>query len=99
MNLHNQEVVPCPNSNFGLLYDNYAPILYGHIYGIIKNKSLAENILQECFVNISTCKEVVTLQGKSFLFWMIQNCNQLLLQHENADKIKKHYCGEGVSVE
>ena len=36
---------------FSYLYDNYAAALNGIIYRMVENRELAEDILQEAFVN------------------------------------------------
>lgn len=37
---------------YGVLYDRYAPMLFGIIHRIVQDKKEAENLLQDCFVKI-----------------------------------------------
>jgi RNA polymerase sigma-70 factor, ECF subfamily len=40
------------DSAYAVLYDRYAPMLFGIIYRIVPDKKEAENLLQDCFVKI-----------------------------------------------
>lgn len=61
--------------NFGVLYEHYWPHLYGYAFGLIRNKMIAEDIVQETFIKIWTKRELidVELSFKSFLFTIAHN--------------------------
>lgn len=46
-------------SSISELYDKYAPALYGRIIKVIKQKEIAEKVLEKVFINSLTDKNVV----------------------------------------
>lgn len=66
------------------LYDMYGPSLYGLILKIVKNDDLAQDILQDCFVNIWRKAQSYT-PGKGSLFtWMLNIC-----RNKSIDELRK----------
>jgi hypothetical protein len=45
-------------NSFSELYDKYAPALYGRIMGVVKQKEIAEKILERVFINALVDKSV-----------------------------------------
>jgi DNA-directed RNA polymerase specialized sigma24 family protein len=74
-----------PDSGWaGVLYDNYAAVLYGVIFRIVRNESVAEDLLHDAFQQIqSSIQQYDPMRGKLFL-WMINICRTLALN--NASK-------------
>lgn len=46
-------------NSFSDLYDKYAPALYGRIMAVVKQKEIAEKILERVFINALVDKNVV----------------------------------------
>jgi RNA polymerase sigma factor (sigma-70 family) len=57
--------------SFALLYDNYAPALFGIILKIVGNEAEAENLLQDCFVKVwRTIGQYDPAKGRLFT-WLL----------------------------
>src|SRR5688572_30462770 len=66
-----------------LLYDKYAPALYGIILKIVKQPELAEDVLQESFVKIWTnIAQYDSARGRLFT-WLLNIC-----RNQAIDKIR-----------
>lgn len=66
------------------LYDLYGASLYGLILKIVKDDQLAQDILQDCFVNIWR-KAQSYVPGKGSLFtWMLNIC-----RNKSIDELRK----------
>ena len=46
------------STSFSEVYDKYAPALYGRIIGVVKQKEIAEKILERVFINALIDKNV-----------------------------------------
>jgi hypothetical protein len=46
------------SNSFSELYDKYAPALYGRIMAVVKQKEIAEKILERVFINALVDKNV-----------------------------------------
>lgn len=46
------------STSFSELYDKYAPALYGRIMAVVKQKEIAEKILERVFINALVDKNV-----------------------------------------
>jgi len=55
---------------FNLLYENYGAILYGVIFNITTDETVAENLLKKCFVYICTNIDQYKESG-TFFTWII----------------------------
>jgi len=56
---------------FALLYDNYGPSLYGIICKIVRDETVAEDILQESFVKVWKNIEHYCEDKGSFFTWLL----------------------------
>ena len=66
-----------------LLYDKYAPALYGVALKIVKREELAEDVLQETFIKIwSAFSQYDASKGRLFT-WMLNIC-----RNQAIDKIR-----------
>lgn len=59
-------------SGWDQLYDKYAPIIYGSIVKIIPDKKMANQIFQECFINLKKT-DLLTQSKKSLPLFLIQH--------------------------
>ena len=103
--IHDDQIIKllaAPDDNWaGILYDNYAAILYGVIYRIVRNESVAEEILIESFQRIrSNIQHYDAMRGK-LLIWMINICRSLALNKqvtkENDNRTGGVYSFPGLS--
>ena len=62
------------------LYAAYAPTLYGLILRIVKDESLAEEVLTGCFTNLKMHSSQVRGERGSLLSWLVQNARQVALE-------------------
>jgi RNA polymerase sigma-70 factor (ECF subfamily) len=58
-------------SAFSVLYDNYAPALLGIAYKIVKDKTIAEEILQDVFVKIWKHIDTYDASKGTLFTWML----------------------------
>lgn len=66
-----------------ILYDNYSPVLYGVIFRILRNESLAEEVLQDTFLKIwNNFTQYDSAKGRLFS-WMIN-----IARNSALDKIR-----------
>ena len=59
------------NKAFGYLYDNYSSALYGIIYPIVNDVELANDVLQEVFINIWRKIESYDSSKGRLFTWML----------------------------
>lgn len=59
-------------SSMGLLYDRYAPLIYGLILRIVKSKPIAEDVLQETMMKIWNNIHVYNPTKGKFVSWMLR---------------------------
>lgn len=59
-------------SGWHQLYDKYAPIIYGSIVKIIPDKEMANQIFQECFINLKKT-DILTQTKKSLPLFLLQH--------------------------
>lgn len=67
-----------------MLYDKYADSLYGLILKIVRKEDLAQDILQECFVNIWSKAQTYSDNKGSFFTWMLNIC-----RNKSIDALRK----------
>lgn len=72
---HIEQLIAGSYKDFSILYEHYWPHLYTYTFGLIQNKMLAEDIVQEIFIKIWTRRELINveLSFKSFLFTIAHN--------------------------
>ena len=56
---------------FNMLYDNYAPVLYGVVCRIVNDPATAEDILQDVFVKVWHNIEQYSAEKGSFFTWLM----------------------------
>ncbi|TNE53484.1 MAG: sigma-70 family RNA polymerase sigma factor [Bacteroidetes bacterium] len=66
------------------LYDLYGGSLYGLILKIVNDEELAQDILQDCFVNIWKKANTYSSSKGSFFTWMLNIC-----RNKSIDEIRK----------
>lgn len=72
-----------------LLYDNYAPTLYGVILRIVTVSEVAEDVLQECFVKIwLSFATYDATKGKLFT-WLINIARNAAIDHIRSRSHRK----------
>ena len=57
---------------FGMLYDKYAPALFGILTRIIEDDELAETALQKCFIQIWHSKNLYNPSCERLFTWMLK---------------------------
>lgn len=67
-----------------LIYDKYSDSLYGIILKIVRNDDLAQDILQECFVNIWRKAQSYSSDKGTFFTWMLNIC-----RNKSIDELRK----------
>lgn len=78
----------------GLLYDRYAPALYGVVLKIVKREELAEDVLQEGFVKIwSSIDQYDASKGRLFT-WILNIC-----RNQAIDKIRSRSYRVGLKTQ
>ncbi|MEJ7694835.1 sigma factor [Daejeonella sp.] len=58
-------------SEYSLLYDSYAPLLYGVIFRIVKDQVAAERLLEKTILKIWKCRAAHDAKKLTFSTWMI----------------------------
>jgi len=71
------------NQAFTYLYDNYSGALFGVISQIIANKEVANDVLQEVFINIWRKIETYDLSKGRLFTWMLN-----IARNASIDKIR-----------
>lgn len=66
------------------LYDMYSGSLYGLVLKIVKDDGLAQDVLQDCFVNIWKKAASYTPSKGSFFTWMLNIC-----RNKSIDELRK----------
>lgn len=66
------------------LYDMYSSALYGLIFQIIKDEDLAQDVLQEAFVNIWKKAQSYDSKKGSFFTWMLN-----ISRNKSIDSLRK----------
>lgn len=66
------------------LYDKYNGSLYGLVLKIVKDDGLAQDILQDCFVNIWKKANTYSPSKGSFFTWMLNIC-----RNKSIDALRK----------
>ena len=54
-----------------ILYDRYAAVIYGTIYRDVNDLELAENILQQSFINLWNNPDIESKYKNRLLLWMV----------------------------
>lgn len=75
---------------FAEIYDRYWALLYRHAYRLIKDQDLAQDVVQEVFVNLWDKINTIDLQvsKSSYLYTAVRNKVLNLIQR---DKVKNNY--------
>ncbi|WP_353140102.1 RNA polymerase sigma-70 factor [Pseudopedobacter sp.] len=75
---------------FAEIYDRYWALLYRHAYRLIKDQDLAQDVVQEVFVNLWDKINTIDLQFSisSYLYTAVRNKVLNLIQR---DKVKNNY--------
>lgn len=74
---------------FSYLYDNYSGALFGHIFKMVNEKELAEDILQEAFVKVwNNFSSYDNRKGRLFT-WMINLTRNLTIDTLRSKEYKK----------
>ncbi|MCC5943537.1 MAG: sigma-70 family RNA polymerase sigma factor [Bernardetiaceae bacterium] len=68
---------------FSLLYENYAPTLYGVVLRIVGNKEVAEDTLQEVFIKIWKHIEQYNATKGTLFTWMLN-----IARNTSIDKLR-----------
>ncbi len=74
------------------IYDMYSSALYGLILKIVRNDELAQDILQDCFVNIWKKAQSYSSGKGSFFTWMLNICRNKSI--DELRKIERHRAGK-----
>lgn len=71
-------------SAFSILYDNYAPALYGLILENVTEKENAERVLQDVFIHIWKNVDVYSSSKGTLLIWMLNIARKHSLKESNT---------------
>ena len=66
------------------IYDMYSGSLYGLVLKIVRDDQLAQDILQDCFVNIWKKAQSYSSSKGSFFTWMLNIC-----RNKSIDELRK----------
>ena len=81
------EHIPDNNDKIGILYQKFAHSIWYVAMSYMKDDQLAEDIVQETFLRLTTCPEKVgrieTSQTRRFLFTIAKHCCIDLLRHQS----------------
>lgn len=66
------------------LYDMYSGSLYGLVLKIVRDDELAQDVLQDCFVNIWKKAQTYSATKGSFFTWMLNIC-----RNKSIDALRK----------
>jgi RNA polymerase sigma-70 factor (ECF subfamily) len=69
---------------FSNIYDKYSGSLYGIILKIVRNEYLAQDILQDCFINIWKKAHSYSSDKGTFFTWMLNIC-----RNKSIDELRK----------
>jgi RNA polymerase sigma-70 factor, ECF subfamily len=98
---------------FSLLYDDYSAVLFGIAFKIVKNKTVAEEILQDVFVKIWKHIDLYDITKGTLFTWMLNitrnTCKdyfrskhyqyQTLMVQEELDEIPSKYMPQSTSYQ
>lgn len=62
----------CNPFGWELLYDKYAPVIYGFILNIITDKDMANEVFEECFISLKKT-DIFTQAKKSLPLYLLQH--------------------------
>ena len=77
--------------SFSLLYDKYAPALFGIISKILDNEHLAEETLQQTFVNVWNKITRYKNSNSSFFTWLIDMARKTAFEELQSNAAKNHH--------
>ena len=66
---------------FGLLYDRYAGRIYRYVYSRVRDRSLAEDITEEVFLNALKSIAKYRHTGTSFAAWLYRIAGNAIVSH------------------
>ncbi len=66
---------------FNILYDKYAPALFGAIIRITGEQTIAENILQQTFIELWNNKQTYTPLKEKVFTWMFKTARRLAIEN------------------
>lgn len=70
-------------SGYEELYDNYAPLLYGIIYHIVKDQIMAEKVLEDTIVKIWKDKSSYESDTLNFFTWIMSIARSMAINTNN----------------
>lgn len=76
---------------FEHLYDKYSPALYGSICKQIEDKSLAEEILQQTFLNVWDSLTNAFYQKNHLLLWMMNVAGSITRERTAGENLHPGY--------
>lgn len=71
-----------------LLYDAYAPAMYGRILKIIPHNEKAENILASLFINLSHTIKIYNAEATSLFIWLLNMATNKSIEALNIYRVK-----------
>jgi RNA polymerase sigma-70 factor (ECF subfamily) len=74
---------------FTLLYDSYAPVLYGVVCRIIKDPALSEDILQEVFVKVWNNIDNYNTAKGAFFTWLMSITRNTTIDYMRSRQFKQ----------
>ena len=75
---------------FNLLFEAYSKPLYTYAIAFVKNRQVAEDIIQDAFIYLWTKREKITCQG-SIYGYLLRSVRNACLNHKERTKIEKKY--------
>lgn len=83
---------------FSELYDMYSPNLYGLIHTIVKDTEVANDLLQECFINIWKKAPQYSPEKGSFFTWSLNICRNKSIDYLRKQKRERDYVESGAKT-
>lgn len=77
------------SSDFSLLYDAYAPRLYGVLMRLVKDPALAEDLLQDAFVKIWQNSTYYNPDQGRLFTWVVAIARNVALDELRAQKVRR----------
>jgi RNA polymerase sigma-70 factor (ECF subfamily) len=74
---------------FDMLYDNYAPVLYGVVCRIVNHPTAAEDILQDIFVKVWNNIDQYSAEKGSFFTWLMGTARNTAIDYLKSAQFKQ----------
>lgn len=80
--------------SFSVIYDKYAPAIYGRIMAVITDRKTAEKVLEKIFINMWYQRENPTYNVSDFTLLM-NEARKLTYEEYRTPSVKFHHMSSG----